>query len=242
MKSIASKIAITIMTVCLLSACAGQQQGQNKRPMQTEQRSNQEDQIIPLESHPETDQIYTQTEFIMPIKEQWYVFWGGTNEQDNYHYAYESQRYAFDLVIKKKGENYEGDKDENQSYYAFGQEVVAPAGGTVIEVESEVRDNEPVGEMNRGEPFGNYVMIDHGNGEYSVIAHMKYQSPVVKAGDEVKQGELIGLCGNSGNSSEPHIHFHVSDSPQLNQGNSIRIKLRNNENPVRGEYVHPSPI
>lgn len=237
MKLIGSKNALVIVSVFLLSACVVQQS-----PIQKGHQSNQEeqDQRITQENHPEADQIYTQTEFIMPIKETWYVFWGGTNEQDNYHYAHESQRYAFDLVIKKNGQNYEGDRDENESYYAFGKEVIAPASGKVIEVESNIQDNEPVGEMNREEPFGNYVMIDHGSGEYSVIAHMKHQSPVVKVGDEVKQGELIGLCGNSGNSSEPHIHFHVSDSPQLNQGKSIRIKLKSNANPVRGDFVQPA--
>ncbi|PTM58445.1 M23 family metallopeptidase [Desmospora activa] len=244
MKSIFGKIAVVIVTLCLLSACGGLQKSQNKTPPQpTRQltdRNAQPTQPYPIRNVPDTDQIFTKTEFILPIKETWYVFWGGTNKRDNYHYAYESQRYAIDLVIRKNGKSYRGDKKQNQSYYAFGKEVIAPAKGTVIQVENDVSDNKPVGKMNPDKPFGNYVMIDHGNDEYSVIGHLKKGSPVVNVGDTVEQGDLIGLCGNSGNSSEPHIHFQVSNSSMLNQGQSIRIRLRDNVNPTRGQYVQPA--
>ena len=226
MTSVVRKMTVPVVIVCLLSACGVQQKERDEAPRPAEQRSDQNDRLVRLENHPETDQIYTQTEFILPIKEEWYVFWGGTNQRDNDHYAYPSQRYAIDLVIRKNGRDYEGDKDKNESYYAFGKEIIAPADGRVVEVERRVKDNEPVGEMNAAQPFGNYVIIDHGNGEYSVIGHMKYESPVVKVGDAVKQGQLVGLCGNSGNSSEPHIHFQVSDTPHLNKVNPYVLGLK----------------
>jgi hypothetical protein len=237
------KVTIAVMSVCLLSACGGIQQGQpDTNPQNTRDQTMQEEQPQRVRSYPATDRRFTQTEFIMPILEEWYVYWGGTNIRDNYHYAYESQRYAYDLVIRKNGRSYSGDRRKNESYYAFGKEVIAPAGGEVIQVEQSIPDNEPVGRMNPSRPFGNYVMIDHGNQEYSVLSHLKRNSPTVQVGDVVEQGQLIGRCGNSGNSSEPHIHFHVANSPVLNQGQSIRIRLKNNENPVRGQYVQPAGV
>ncbi|MDR6226107.1 M23 family metallopeptidase [Desmospora profundinema] len=238
MNAFCRKATVAVVSVCLLSGCGGLYQGRPETPpQQTRHQADPEARPAPVQN---ADQVFTQTEFIMPIKEQWWVFWGGTNVRDNYHYAYESQRYAFDLVIRRNGRTYTGNKARNESYYAFGKEVIAPARGEVTQVESGIPDNVPVGRMNPRNPFGNYVMIDHGNNEYSVIAHLKKGSLQVSEGQTVEQGELIGLCGNSGNSSEPHIHFHVANTPELNQGQSIRIRLRDNENPVRGDYVQPA--
>lgn len=189
---------------------------------------------------PETDKIYTKNTYIMPIQEEWFTFWGGTNEVLNYHYPYESQRYAYDLVIVKDDQSFQGNAKANESYYAYGKPLIAPADGVVVGVEMNMEDNVPVGKMSPEKPYGNYVMIDHGNGEYSVIAHMKHQSATVKIGDQVKQGDPIGLCGNSGNSSEAHIHFQVQDSPDLKTGKSIRIKFKNNIEPIRGQFVSPT--
>jgi Peptidase family M23 len=196
--------------------------------------------IGPNPSFPETDKIYTKNTYIMPIQEEWFTFWGGTNESLNYHYPYESQRYAYDLVIMKDNQSFQGDAKANESYYAYGKPLIAPADGVVVGVEMNLEDNVPVGKMNPEKPYGNYVIIDHGKGEYSVIAHMKYQSAAVKIGDQVKQGDPIGLCGNSGNSSEAHIHFQVQDSPDLEAGKSIRIKFKDNIEPIRGQFVSPS--
>jgi murein DD-endopeptidase MepM/ murein hydrolase activator NlpD len=67
--------------------------------------------------------------------------------------------------------------------------------------------------LNKKQPKGNYVIIDHGNGEYSFLAHLKKGSMVVAVGDSLKSGQFIGLCGNSGNSSEPHLHYHLQNKP-----------------------------
>ncbi|MFD1906546.1 M23 family metallopeptidase [Paenibacillus rhizoplanae] len=78
--------------------------------------------------------------------------------------------------------------------------------------------------MNAEEPAGNVVVIDHGNGEHSITAHLKKGSVAVKKGDNVQQGDLIGHLGNSGNSSEAHLHFQVSDGPDLFTSRSIQIR------------------
>ncbi|CCF13147.1 peptidase M23 family protein [Brevibacillus laterosporus GI-9] len=193
--------------------------------------------IMPLKAFPQTDQAFTKNVFTPPVKQDWFVFWGGTNELFNYHYEQENQRYAYDLVIMKDGKTYQGDPSKNESYYAYGQEVSAAADGKVVKVENKIPDNVPVGTTNKTELLGNHVIIDHGNGEYSVTAHLKTDSLKVKVGDKVKRGEIIGLCGNSGNSSEAHIHFQVSNSPEVMNNKSIRIKWEGNANPIRGEYM-----
>lgn len=194
-------------------------------------------QIMELTTFPETDEVYTKTVFDFPFEDEWFVFWGGTNSLLNYHYEYENQRYAFDFVVMQGNITYEGDPNVNESYYAFGQKYLAPADGTVVKVENAIEDNEPVGEMNEQEPMGNYVILDHGNGEYSYLAHFKHQSIEVKEGDKVKQGDLLGLVGNSGNSSEPHIHFHVADSPDPMESKSIRIQFEQDEAIIQGDRL-----
>jgi murein DD-endopeptidase MepM/ murein hydrolase activator NlpD len=192
--------------------------------------------IYPVTTYPETDSVLTKTEFSFPFKGEWFILWGGTNEIVNYHYPIEEQRYAFDFIIVKDGQSYSGDKTLNESYYAYGQEVIAPADGTVVKVENEVEENVP-GSMNPFRATGNYVVIDHGNGEYSLLAHFQKGSIAVNEGDVVKRGDFLGLCGNSGNSSEPHIHFQVMDSPDPDHAKSINIRFKGYSNLVQGNVV-----
>lgn len=192
--------------------------------------------LKPYITFPESDNSYSKNTYIMPIKNEWFVFWGGTNEFINYHYVYESQRYAYDLVVMKDNQTYKDDTMRNENYYAFNQEVVAPADGKVLKVTNNIIDNTP-GEMNESQPAGNYVILEHPDKEYSFLAHFKQQSIVVNEGDAVKQGQIIGLCGNSGNSSEPHIHFHVMDSPEYITCKSIRIRFNDGVEPIQGNTV-----
>ncbi|MBH5320125.1 M23 family metallopeptidase [Paenibacillus sp. GSMTC-2017] len=190
----------------------------------------------PLTPATETDNKLSKLEYSLPFKGDWFVFWGGNNVLANYHYAHESQRYAYDFVQEKDGLSYEGDPTKNDSYFAFGQEVHAPADGTVVSVVNDIVDNEPVGVMNEKEPFGNVIVIDHG-GEYSVLAHLKKDSVSVKPGDVVKRGQLVAQLGNSGNSSEAHMHFQVNDGKDLNSSKSINVQWKGIKSPVRGETV-----
>lgn len=184
-----------------------------------------------------TDEKYTRHAYRMPFEGEWTVAWGGSNTMLNYHYEYPTQRYAYDLFIVRDGASLEGDPKENASYFAFGEPVVAPLGGKVVKVVDGHPDNVPFEKPLTEEAAGNHVIIDHGNGEYSVLAHFKKDSILVKEGDTVKQGDRLGLCGNSGNSSDAHIHFQVSDRPSLEEGSSIRIRFEDGSDPVRGDQV-----
>lgn len=95
-------------------------------------------------------------------------------------------------------------------YGCYGVPVVAPAAGKVI----QSRDSEPdmtpgAPSNNTTAPGGNFVAIQLDNGAYLLIAHLKSGSVRVKTGDAVEEGQQIGECGNSGNTSEPHIHIHL---------------------------------
>ena len=192
--------------------------------------------IKPFLVFPKSDENYTTNTYVMPIKDEWYVFWGGTNEFVNYHYVHETQRYAYDLVILKNGTSFNGSALRNEDYYAFNKEVIAPADGKVIRVVDHLKDNVP-GEMMDIEPAGNLIIIEHPNNEYSMVAHLKYHSSLVQVGDTVRQGDVIALCGNSGNSSEPHIHFQVMDSQDYLHCKSIRIRFAHSIEPIQGDFV-----
>jgi murein DD-endopeptidase MepM/ murein hydrolase activator NlpD len=114
-----------------------------------------------------------------------------------------------------------------------------------------VRDNTP-GSMNPYSAVGNCVVIEHREDEFSVLAHFKQGSIKVKAGDAVKRGQVLGLCGNSGNSSEPHIHYHLQHSPIVQDGLGIKCVFQKvaitkegktetklNYSPVKGEIISP---
>lgn len=181
----------------------------------------------------------TSRTYRMPINKEWLVLWGGTNALLNYHYPVLSQRYAYDLVIQRDESTYKEYGDELEDYYAFNQKVVAPAEGKVVAIVDGLKDN-PIGDVDTEHPAGNYVIIDHGNGEYSLLAHFKQGSILVKEGDFVYEGKWIGSCGNSGNSTEPHIHFQVMNDHHLFTSESLQIQFTNGIEPIRGDYVIPT--
>ena len=80
-----------------------------------------------------------------------------------------------------------------------------------------VPDNVP-GTTNTKLAPGNHVVINHGNGEYSFLAHLRNGSIAVKLGDRVQPGDRLGACGNSGESSEPHVHYHLQNTEGYNVG------------------------
>jgi murein DD-endopeptidase MepM/ murein hydrolase activator NlpD len=156
----------------------------------------------------------------LPFNGEWFIFWGGDTREQNYHVDYPSQRHAYDIVIRRGGATHKGTGSSNDNYYAFGQPVLAPAEATVVRAVDGIADNKP-GVMNTVRIFGNHVVLDLGNNEYAVICHFKNGSLRVKPGDHVQVGQVIGLCGNTGNSSEPHIHFHLQDGKT--PGNAIGL-------------------
>jgi hypothetical protein len=180
--------------------------------------------VTPPDSAPTTDSTAvprSRTPMHLPFRGEWYVFWGGDNEKVNYHAAVRGQRRAADIIIKAAdGLSHQDSGRRNEHYFVYGKEILAAASGTVVTAIDGVPDNEP-GSMNPLCAVGNCLIIDQGSNEYAVYAHLKPGSLRVHRGDKVHMGEVLALCGNSGNSSEPHLHFHLQDNGILQDGAGI---------------------
>jgi hypothetical protein len=185
------------------------------------------------------------TPLSLPFKGRWLVQWGGDTKELNQHHDVPNQRFAFDFLgVGDDGKTRKGDGTKNEDYYAFAREVVAPAEGIVTDVIEGARDNVP-GSMNSYSALGNAVFIQHSEYEVSVIAHLKLGSATVKRGQKVKRGEVIGLCGNSGNSSEPHIHYHLMNTPIIQDATGIKVffeKAHVERHTESGENSEYSPL
>lgn len=172
------------------------------------------------------------TEMILPFKEEWTVFWGGTTVEQNYHVAYKNQKYAYDIVIMENGKTFKTDGKTNDDYYVFGKDIIAPCDAKVVQVITGVKDNIP-GELNPKQFLGNAIILETEKAEFIAMAHFKEKSIVVKEGDQVKAGQLLGQCGNSGNSSEAHLHLSLQNVK--NMYNAVGGKLYFKRIKVNGE-------
>ena len=166
--------------------------------------------------------IRNTTKMKLPFKGEWSVTWGGDTKEQNYHVESVAQKNAFDfLIYDEKGLTHKGTGEANEDYYAFGKELYAPCDGEVVLVVDGIKDNIP-GILNPIYIPGNTVIIKTANGEFVFFAHFKQHSIVVKQGQKVIQGEVLGLCGNSGNSSEPHLHFHIQNVEDMNIATGVK--------------------
>ncbi len=183
----------------------------------------------------------------LPFEGEWLVFWGGRTVEQNYHAAVKDQRFAYDLLVVENGKSHTGDGKSNEQYFCWGKEILSPGSGTVVTVVSNLPDNPP-GVMDPKNPPGNHVILDLGNKEYALLAHLQRGSVSVDEGEEVRPGQPIGRCGNSGNTSEPHLHFHLQDRKNFGKGNGKPVFFSNyfsngkpvdRGEPVRGETISP---
>jgi murein DD-endopeptidase MepM/ murein hydrolase activator NlpD len=162
------------------------------------------------------------TKLILPFKDEWFVFWGGDTKELNYHVESAAQKNAFDFVIKDEaGKSFKTDGQKNEDYYVFGREIISPCDAEVMQAVDGVKDNKP-GELNPIYLPGNSVILKTEKNEFMLLAHFKQGSVKVRQGDKIKQGQLLGLCGNSGNSSEPHLHFHIQNVENMNIATGVK--------------------
>lgn len=138
-----------------------------------------------------------------------------------------AQRFAIDYVMADDDhKTFTGDRLLNSSYHAYGREAIGVAEGRVVATRDSIPENVP-GITSRAVPItletvgGNYVILDIGAGRYAFYAHLQPGSLRVKTGDRVKRGQVVGLVGNSGNSTEPHLHFHIADGTTPLQSEGI---------------------
>lgn len=153
----------------------------------------------------------------LPFKGEWLVFWGGDRAEVNHHVHEPSQRRAADLVkIDGDGKTHSGAGNALTDYYAYGQEILAMADGVVVTAIDGVPDSAP-GELNATSLTGNLIVLEHTGGVHSAYAHLIPGSLKARPGDRVRRGQVIGRCGNSGHSSEPHLHVQFQDGPRLDR-------------------------
>lgn len=147
-----------------------------------------------------------------PLKNgTYYVGQGGNHNQMNYHQVSPSQKYALDIVkINRFGARAKSMYPKNlKKYYIYGDDLISPCTGKIVEVRNEADDFTPP-EKDDLYVEGNYVKLkcDHDDA-YIFIAHMQKSSVVVDQDEHVKVGQHIGKVGNSGNTTEPHLHIHA---------------------------------
>ena len=151
---------------------------------------------------------------LLPFSGEWTV-WQGVDGEWTHRGIW---RHAFDFVITDaRGRTFSGSGLKPSDFPAYGKPVLAPCRGRVVTTVNDVPDN-PIGQFNLGRRWGNLVILEHPEGWYVEISHFSPGTVRVKPGDTVQPGMLLGLCGNSGYSSQPHIHIQVQGSPDIGAG------------------------
>jgi murein DD-endopeptidase MepM/ murein hydrolase activator NlpD len=191
----------------------------------------------------------TRTAFALPLEGMWYD--GAGPSLHTHHRWVVPQQFAHDFMrIGADGLSYSGAGTNFTDYYAYGQPVLAAADGQVVAVlDGETEDatllqraGEPLEayvkriverqnqQLTRGARgiVGNHIVIRHGE-EYSLYAHLKPGTMLVKVDESVKRGQPIAAVGSSGSSTEPHLHFHVCDGPDVLTCAGIPARFENVE-------------
>jgi len=161
--------------------------------------------VIQVEYPANIDKVTPSITVSWPLKESTLVGWGGnTVEMNAPHVIWASERWAYDLVIEPAGV---GSKNLSD-YGIYDKEVVAPVSGTIIAAYDKENDI-PANTEEFLSMEGNhvYIKIDE-TGTFLLLNHLKKGSVFVKVGDHVKEGDILGRVGNSGSTSEPHLHIH----------------------------------
>jgi urea transporter len=148
-------------------------------------------------------------DFSLPFRGTWKV----TQGHDGKPTHQGDWRHAWDFEIADdQNLTYSGEGRTREDYFCFNKPVIAPADGWVEEFVDDVDENE-IGEINVDQNWGNSIVLRHTDFLYSKLSHLKKQSIKVAQGDHVKKGDLLAVCGNSGRSPVPHLHFQIQSTP-----------------------------
>ncbi len=191
---------------------------------------------------------FAKNTYIFPLRGVSYAGWGAS-----FHTGHRwaiPEEFALDIArLGGDGLSHKGDGSRFEDYYAYGTDVLAACDGTVVEAASDQPEDstamqrpdesqeayfarlqkEQAGRLAKGmtSVTGNYVIIDHGKSEYSFYAHLQPGSVRLHKGDRVKAGDVIGKLGSSGNSTEPHLHFHVCDKADSLMSAGLPVNFSN---------------
>ena len=182
----------------------------------------------------------TKNEYIFPLKGAWIV-WGNSDNTTS-HRTMHSQEFGMDLMefnddlmIPQVGST------PNEKFKMYNKAVIAIGDGEVIDCFDKSPENPTAPEMLPEEESmeiaekhgfvaarsGNYVIVKHPNDEYSFYAHLVRDSVSIEKGQIVTQGQVLGRLGNSGNSTAPHLHFHLMAGPSILTGRGLPCHFTN---------------
>lgn len=197
---------------------------------------------------PSYEDYKSDIEYSLPFEGEWTVINGCFTKEFSHSWDIPTQRYAYDFImLDEEGKSYSGNSKQVNAYYCYNREILAPADGIVIKVEKNAKDTIILGNgrfFNRASHIaGNYIVIKHSDNEFSTLAHLKEDSIVVHVGDKVARGQKLATCGNTGNSSEPHLHFQLQNGVDFY--NSLGLPVRFNNVivsiPLNYDKIDPRP-
>jgi urea transporter len=188
-----------------------------------------------------------------PVRLPFYGTWFITQSFDGEHTHKDAWRFAWDFeMVDEEQKTYSDEGLQLSDYYCFAKPIVAPADGYISKIVDGIEDN-LVGDANLKNNWGNTVVIYHATGLYTQMSHLKNGSITAVEGQFVKQGDQIALCGNSGRSPYPHLHFQLQATPDvgaatlkyplsglLKHGNSMEYFPT--DTPVKGDFVSNLPV
>lgn len=189
-------------------------------------------------------------EYDFPLRGTWYI--GASGTFHSHHRWAAMEEFALDIVqLGNASRTYKTKGLSSQDYFAFGQDVIAVADGTVVAVVDQYEDddtklkqeNETYDQYDeriqsfqmeglQKDPYsvaGNYIVIRHNDSEYSMYAHLKKGSVKIKKDDVVKRGQVIASVGNTGSSTEPHLHFQLQDGSDPLHSRALPVRFENAE-------------
>jgi len=145
----------------------------------------------------------------LPIMGEWNISQG--YEGDITHKG--EWKHALDFVIQDDANStYKEPGTALKDFYCYDSPVVAPADGWVVKILDGIEDNN-IGDVDLANNWGNTIILKHGEYVFSKLSHLKKDTLKIKSGDHVSRGDIIGYCGSSGRSPEPHLHFQVQSTP-----------------------------
>lgn len=197
---------------------------------------------IKVESHKSPN------EYDFPLAGSWYV--GAGPSLHSHHRWAIPEEFALDLVaLGGTGQTHKGDGSKLDDYFCYGRDVLAVADGVVVDTVTDLTEaNDRLKRPDESEAdfeqrtlagqnallargykavIGNYVVIQHAGGEYSDYAHLRQGSVKVKAGDKVTRGQVIAQVGHTGNTTEPHLHFQITNGPDPLYSRGLPVVFRN---------------
>lgn len=161
-------------------------------------------------------------------------------------FASNAMRYAFDFVaVDTAGALSAPNPTRNEDWFGFDAPLRAPADGVVVRAVAHHPDDRSFDpEASHGDPnalFGNYLVIDHGGGVFSLMGHLKQGGIGVAEGERVRRGQVVARVGNSGSAEFPDLHFQLMDGPDM-RAEGVPVVFEDFVRTPGGERVRRGPI